>query len=317
MLRQPFFAALDGAQRILIAGAGGGFDVFCGLPLYFALRDAGRKVFLANLSFSPLHDVGGAWVAPALLAVTADTLGPGVTGYFPEGHLTRWFRTQGEEVPIFCFEQTGVQPLTAAYRALHDLLGFDAVVLVDGGTDSLMRGDEFGLGTPGEDLSSIAAVDALPLSRKLLACIGFGIDHFHGVCHAQFLEAVAALTRAGAFLGAFALTPDMPEAIRYRQACEAVFQEMSQHVSIVNSSILSAIAGRYGDEHWTARTAGNVLWINPLMTLYWCFHIEAVARRCLYLDELKRTQTWEEVGSVVLEFRARLPAHRDWRSIPV
>src|SRR5260370_40342099 len=58
MLRQPFFAALDGARRVLVAGAGGGFDVFCGLPLYFALRDAGRQVFLANLSFAPLHRVG-------------------------------------------------------------------------------------------------------------------------------------------------------------------------------------------------------------------------------------------------------------------
>ena len=31
MLRLPFFAELDKAQRILLAGAGGGYDVFCGL----------------------------------------------------------------------------------------------------------------------------------------------------------------------------------------------------------------------------------------------------------------------------------------------
>jgi len=37
---------------IFIAGAGGGFDVFSGLPLYFGLRAAGKKVTLANLSFS-------------------------------------------------------------------------------------------------------------------------------------------------------------------------------------------------------------------------------------------------------------------------
>jgi hypothetical protein len=29
----PFFHELEKAQNILIAGAGGGFDVFCGLPL--------------------------------------------------------------------------------------------------------------------------------------------------------------------------------------------------------------------------------------------------------------------------------------------
>ena len=33
----PFFQELDRAGTILIAGAGGGFDVFSGLPLYFNL----------------------------------------------------------------------------------------------------------------------------------------------------------------------------------------------------------------------------------------------------------------------------------------
>ncbi len=37
----------------------------------------------------------------------------------------------------------------------------DCVILVDGGTDSLMRGDEKQLGTPTEDMTSIAAVSML------------------------------------------------------------------------------------------------------------------------------------------------------------
>lgn len=37
----------------------------------------------------------------------------------------------------------------------------DCVILVDGGTDSLMRGDEVELGTPTEDMSSIAAIHQL------------------------------------------------------------------------------------------------------------------------------------------------------------
>jgi hypothetical protein len=79
-------------------------------------------------------------------------------------------------------------------------------VLVDGGTDILMRGDEAGLGTP-EDMSSLAAVAALPDSLvRLVACLGFGIDSYHGVCHAHVLENLAALQRAGAF----SVPPDSP-----------------------------------------------------------------------------------------------------------
>ena len=43
-------ARLQRHSRILIAGAGGGFDVYAGLPLYVALRAAGSEVFLANLT---------------------------------------------------------------------------------------------------------------------------------------------------------------------------------------------------------------------------------------------------------------------------
>jgi hypothetical protein len=51
----------------------------------------------------------------------------------------------------------GVRPLRAAYAKLAEHLDLDAVVLVDGGTDILMRGDEAGLGTPADDMTSLAA----------------------------------------------------------------------------------------------------------------------------------------------------------------
>ena len=59
MLTLPFFTALEPCRRVLLAGAGGGFDIFCGLPLYFGLRGAGKEVFLANLSFTRLEDSTG------------------------------------------------------------------------------------------------------------------------------------------------------------------------------------------------------------------------------------------------------------------
>jgi hypothetical protein len=76
-----------------------------------------------------------------------------------------------------------VQPLRAAYRALIGHLGgVDAIVLVDGGTDILMRGDENGLGTPEEDMASLGAVNGLTeVPQRLVACIGFGVDSYHGL----------------------------------------------------------------------------------------------------------------------------------------
>lgn len=317
MLQLPFFRELAAAERVLLAGAGGGYDIFCGLPLYHALRDAGKQVFLANLSFTPLHACTGRRLTPTLLEVTADSEGPQTINYFPEGYLCRWYRQLGEEVSIYCFDRTGARPLLTAYQLLQEQLRFDTVILIDGGTDSLMRGDEVGLGTPQEDMASIAAVDELQVVRKMLVCLGFGVDTYHGVCHSYFLEAVAELTRSGGFLGAFSLLADMPEVERYRQTAAAVFAAMPNHPSIVTSSIVSALEGQYGDYHATPRTAGSKLWINPLMTLYWCFQLAPVARRILYLDALKQTEDYDAVSILITRFRAQLKNTRPWVDMPV
>lgn len=301
MLRSPFLEALTGARNVLIAGIGGGFDIFSGLPLYFGLQADGKQVHLANLSFSLLPPEPEARLAPAVLRVTATT--PRVSDYFPEKHLLQWFRGQGEDIAIYCFERTGVRALLDAYRALVAHLGVDTVILVDGGTDSLMRGDEYGLGTPQEDIASITAVHELDVERKLLVCLGFGIDHYHGVCHAHFLEAVAELTRSGGFLGLLSLVAEMPEVRRYREATETVFALMPQNISIVSSSILSALQGQYGDVHATPRTQGSRLWINPFMPVYWCFKLGPVAERILYRAALLETRSYMDINVVIDTFR--------------
>lgn len=77
---------------------------------------------------------------------------------------------------MHAFARVGMQPLRAAYRALIERYDIDAVVLVDGGTDILMRGDETGLGTPEEDLTSVAALAGIDVPERLVASVGFGID---------------------------------------------------------------------------------------------------------------------------------------------
>jgi hypothetical protein len=66
-----------------------------------------------------------------------------------------------QEVPVYTFTRTGAAPLTTLYNELVDHLSIDTIILADGGTDSLMRGDEIGLGTPTEDMASICAVNEI------------------------------------------------------------------------------------------------------------------------------------------------------------
>lgn len=310
-----FLSRLAGSRSVLIAGAGGGFDVYCGLPLYFFLKDLGKEVHLANLSFTNLAEVRGETIDRHVVKVDADTEGP--AHYFPERALMRWFRSRGQPTAIYCLEKVGSQPLRHAYQALQATLGFDSIVLVDGGTDILMRGDECDLGTPQEDLTSVSAATALDLKTKLVLCLGFGIDRHHGVCHAHFLENVAAMAREGGFLGTLSLLEHMPEVARYREAVAFATEQMPRSPSIVSTSIVAAIEGEYGDVHRTERTQGSKLWINPLMGMYWGFDLDAVARRCLYLDLISETETAFEVHAIIERFRSPTLKLREREDIPV
>ncbi|GAA2493683.1 DUF1152 domain-containing protein [Streptomyces longisporus] len=313
----PFFTRLRDARRVLVVGAGGGFDVYAGLPLALALRSAGKEVHLANLSFADLYGLDmDVWLEADVAAVGPDTVARG--DYFPERTLARWLDEQGLPATVYAFPQTGVQPLRAAYRALVDHLGgVDALVLVDGGTDILMRGDEHGLGTPEEDMASLAAVNGLDeIPQRLVACLGFGVDAHHGVNHSLVLENLAALDRDGAYLGTFSLPRESREGALYLDAVTHAQHSTPEYPSIVNGSVAAAVRGDFGDVRFTRRTKDSELFINPLMSLYFCVDAPGLARRNLYLDRLENTALMRQISSVIEDFRAGLTRQRPPRAYP-
>ncbi len=313
--RNPLFEKLESSRRVLVAGAGGGFDIMSGLPIAFALEALGKKVFLANMTFTYLGATEARQIGPGLYDVDASTRGD--ERYFPEKHLATWLAAHGRSDKVYAIEKGGLTSVRASYASLAHALEVDAVVLVDGGTDILMGGDEAGLGTPVEDITSLLAADALDVPTKLVACVGFGIDSHHGVCHAHFLENVAALAKARAYLGAFALLPDAPEVEAWLDAIEFVQSRTAGRESIVCASIADAVRGEFGNHHSIPRTreSGTELFINPLMSLVWSFDLGALAERVLYRQALEGTKTPFEVMAVIEAFRHETKA-RPRRPIP-
>jgi|688.fasta_scaffold47304_7 hypothetical protein len=311
----PIFQRLAEAKTVLLAGAGGGYDLFAGLPVLHWLLHRGKRVHLANLTFSDLRYEDCERPVPALARITPDSHGS--ASHCPELHLSRWLSDQFGTMPIYLLERTGVAPVITAYRWLAEELRPDAIVLVDGGTDILMRGDEVGLGTPQEDMASLMAVSELnAVPDRFVLSVGFGVDAFHGVCHAHVLENIAALTADDGFLGSWSLLKQSAEFAFYRAACDYVASRLPKHPSIVNTSIIDATTGWFGNHHGTKRTEGSELFINPLMSLYWAFTVESVARRNLYLDRIKQTTSYPELTLAIEVIHNQQPNLRQWRDIP-
>jgi hypothetical protein len=316
MFEPLLFQCLRGAKRVLLAGAGGGFDVYATLPIAVALAEAGAEVAFASLSFTGLDALGSeVWLDRDLAVIRPDTPSA-FDGYFPERTLACWLEVNDLPPVVHAFPKTGVQPLRAAYRRLIEHLNADAVVLVDGGTDLLLRGDESGLGTPEEDMASLAALAGIAGPVKLAASLGFGIDAFHGVNHTQILENIATLAQDGAYLGSFSIPAQSRAAQLYLDAVDHAQRETAIHPSIVHGQIAAAIRGLHGDVQFTDRTKGSSLFVNPLMALYFTFDLDGLAARNLYLDRIENTVLIRQISSAIETFRHELPTTRKPRVFP-
>jgi hypothetical protein len=314
-LNLPILNQLSKCKNLLIAGMGGGFDVFCGLPIYFELKKHGINAHLANFSFSDVENVDfGIRLTKTLVGVTsqAGRLFP----YFPEFHLSNWFKEKrNEDVTIWCFHKTGAAPLTENYKILAEHLSLDGILLVDGGVDSLVRGDEAEMGTAIEDLTSLYAVNQLSsINTRLLACIGFGAEQ--NLTHAHILENMTSLTKEGGFLGSCSLTPQMESYGAYDEAVMFVQANEFQDSSVINSSIVSAVRGNYGDYHLTEKTKRSHLWISPLMSIYWFFDFDSVVKQNKLLPEIEGTMLFRDALYKVIAKAERI-SRRPASKIPL
>ena len=309
------FQELADARRIFVVGAGGGYDIFSGIPLALFLRSRGQDVVLGNLSFVDLTRTDCEELVHGAYLVTGQASD---RTYFPEKFVVDWLATRGESaMPMVAFSHgLGVAMRRNAMRAAVTHFGIDAIVLVDGGTDSLIFGDEPGLGTITEDASACVAADGLGLEKAFLACLGFGVDHFHDVSHYAYLENVATMIRDGGFLGSFSVQKEQLEGAAWLDLVDYANRRLPDHPSIVCNSIASAVRGQFGDHHVTHRTAGSELFINPLMAQYWCFRLRHVVKRMQFAVAIKDTHFMQQVDVEIGRIRAKIKP-RDWTAIPL
>ncbi len=297
----PAHDRLYRAKRVLLVGAGGGYDVLGGVPLFTELKERGIVVDFASVSFTALEslararadpDASGLYRVEASAAVT--------TCYCPEAWLARWLEErQGHERPVWGLSKAGVRPMREALRVLTRRLDADLVVLVDGGIDLILRGDETSIGTPSEDLATLCATAGLD-RPSLAMCIGFGTEIREGISHAQVLERIAELQRLGAFLGATSLDSSTAAGRSYREALDFVAAGQHDHRgSHVQGVVRAAMEGQFGSP------VADV-WISPLAALCWFFDVPGLASSHLFLGHLETTESIFDVTTIIRGCRKSL-----------
>lgn len=307
-LNIPQLNELDNCNNILIAGIGGGFDILCCLPLYFEFKRRGKTVHLANYSFTdfaqakkcsdPVEEI------PNMLLGAKPNIHTSIP-YYPEGYLSHWFyhHIDDKNVTIWMFAKTGVVPLQESYAHLIKKLHIDGLLLVDGGVDSLMTGNEQGAGTLLEDSVSLAAVDNFKIP-KVLACIGFGTEVEEQVCHYRVLQNMSRLItdHCKNFYGCCSLTRSNPEFMLYNSACDFVQGRPKVRISHISSRIVPAVKGVFGNYQDYEECDSEKLCLSILMGIYWFWQASGVIDRNILIESLKKTVTFIDVRIAYRQF---------------
>ena len=159
---------LQGAERVLCIGIGGGGDVVGTLAAAGVAAAAGTPSVLGGLTWErrPIDPLPGARRLSEVTGVRAlheavalagpDARGPG--GFrFAEGRMAELLG----EPTVLVDPNGGPGAIATGLHAACADLGCDVVVLLDVGGDALAHGDEPGLGSPLADAVVLAAAPAL------------------------------------------------------------------------------------------------------------------------------------------------------------
>ena len=300
---------LKSGQRVLIIGAGGGFDFLCGLPIALELEEQGIEFFFGNLSFTNLKNVkGGTWKSESLLKVDSKSRLESEK-YFPELYLAKWYQVfRKKEINIWCLQPQGVIPTLQNYNSIISENQIDTVICVDGGVDGIFRGDEHDLGPPSMDASSVIASSLCNAQNKYYVCTAFGVEGAEsGVSHAQVLNRMADLIAQDAMVGVGMLLKNSASGLDFIQAANFIHGQMepTQQSTIV-SSIISAMNGDFGRTSVNAKTQERQPWISPLTAIYWYFQAEPVARMKLFHNFAQNSNTIVEIAAAIENIRGEI-----------
>jgi hypothetical protein len=157
--------------------------------------------------------------------------------------------------------------------------------------------------------------DVLSMDKRILAAIGFGVDHYHGVNSCHFFENTSEIIKKydGGFKGVCSVLREWNCFQLFKNACEYTFKQMVMSPSIVSSCIIAAIEGNYGNFHpkeISNRTKSSTLYINPMMGMYWLYSVESVANQLLYLNFIKDSKSMADVSKGLKTFRNELKSLR-------
>jgi hypothetical protein len=230
------------ARKILLWGAGGGYDIYAGFFLY-KLLSKNNDVYLANYSFSDdLFKYGKTENDIIVEIIGNETRTEKNIDYFPEYILAQFLKKS-----VFAGRLFGPDELSKSIDKLLTSLLIDLVILVDAGHDALLFGDEGRTrGSPLEDMTSIVSFLSNNTSiEKMLCCISVPTED---IPMELFYKHLAVMKCVNGFLGQY--IPDKDNVSEFEQLLDLTPEDSR---SIPNECLLAAMQDKFGEHYKNPR----------------------------------------------------------------
>ena len=203
----------------------------------------------------------------------------------PEVHFIKVLNQNYPEEEHFIYSMDANYYNTKMLKELYEKIiidnEIDAIITIDGGSDSLMKGNEYLLGSIVEDSVTISAISNIKLERikqKILGCIGMGCDRFHGVSDASTFRAISELKRSDGFLGGIIIETNHEGYKLYKKIINETNTKQEFHSIIANSVIASVEGSNIVPQAIQERVSPEMnFW--PIMGIFWFFNLEKVKER--------------------------------------
>lgn len=265
----------------MFVGVGGGYDIYGAIPLLESIP--GNHILVSYASDKDFH---------FRKAILDD---------FPSFALTDAYEH------VYVIGRHGVKLVTTALNEILKEHDIQTIVGIDGGVDSLMKGDEENTGTILEDFIVMAALDELPVKNKYLVNLGFGAEAEEGIEADTVFKNISDLSDH--FLGSCSLTKNTAEFPKYKALCEFAWEFARK--SHIQSRVLAAIDGNFGGHdiegidarlHEVAEKQAD---LNVLMGVYWFFDLNGVMAANKVIPHIRQSSVFTDALSLYRQFLSR------------
>ena len=274
-------------KTILLAGCGGGYDVFGAIPLYLKYKK--EHIYISSLSFTHRLVLDECSCVKKLqenlyLVDASEDKVSQKFDYFPEYYLSYELK---KEIYVILVNST-IKQIEQAYLFISNK--FDEIYMIDGGCDALLSGTETDLATPVEDMMNLKAIEQIPCHKKYVCAVGLNCDCGHGVIEKELVERLKYMRENNIILSERNWSLNDSDIQTYVNICK----KSNLTNTIVHSLIIARLHGE-SDYHTPKflrhRITNDKVYLSDLTTTFVVCDYNSLIQTIIYFGGLKNDFT--------------------------